>query len=115
MRVHSMAFVVVIVAACGGKVDEQSPSPSSGSATNAPTNAPSGDGCARACDRIYVVCTDHADARDACARSCGADFDARSARAYAACIEGLDCATIERGLAMDFGPLGECWERARGR
>lgn len=113
MRGSYVALVTLALgssAACGGKVDEPSPSTTTGS--NAPTNAPAaGTGCERACKRLDD-CTALQD--DACVRSCSHELsDPVSARIYGSCIESLSCATIQEGLSMDFGPIGACYAKAQ--
>ena len=115
MRLASLSLAIVVVAsgACGGKTEEQGLAPGSG--MNTPTNAEaSGVGCDRACDRMYATCTESPRGRETCASSCASDFDERAARIYGACVGALSCESIERGLSMDFGPIGECWAKAHG-
>jgi hypothetical protein len=106
-------FLCVFLAGCGGAVDDGAPSPAP--AKNAPNALPNGgDGCARACDRMTKTCAAYTDPR--CAESCASNFDsAEQASTFAACIDELSCEEIVRGASMDYGPIGECWSRARGR
>jgi hypothetical protein len=104
----------LLVAGCGGAVDDgaPSPSPSPSSTTNAPNSMASGDGCARACDRMTGTCAAYED--PTCVDSCSASFNTPAkASAFAACIDELSCDDIRRGATMDYGPIGECWTRAR--
>ncbi len=109
------AFLCVAATACGGRIDEAADSPAPAPGTNGPASTSGGDGCTRACDRMTKACAAVKDASGACLRSCRSDLgdDPDAARRYAACIESLSCAEIERGATMDYGPLGECLTRAR--
>lgn len=103
---------VVTLAGCGGQVDESAPSPAP--ATNAPNSLSSTDGCARSCERMTRTCTAYEDPR--CEESCAKSFEEpEQATTFAACIDELSCDDIRRGVAMDYGPIGECWSRALGR
>jgi hypothetical protein len=120
-RLLSMPSIVLVVlviagaAACGGKVDEPAGSSAPAAGANAPQSTTSGDGCERACDRM-AECTSTAGERSSCVSSCGRDLgDATAALAFATCLEALSCADIERGLSMDYGPIGECFARAHRR
>jgi hypothetical protein len=105
--------LVVAVAACGGRVDEDpSPTGTTPGSTNTPSNAPAATGCAGACDR-FRECTSAFEDRTECVRDCGREFpDPARARVYASCIQALSCEWIERGLSMDYGPIGECYTKA---
>jgi hypothetical protein len=108
-----LLFFVAAASACGGRVDDPAPTATTGS--NSPTNAPTSTGCARACDRVRTCATPY-EGRDACVSTCEQDFpDLARAHTYASCIEALSCDEIERGLAMNYGPLGACYAKARGR
>lgn len=97
--------------ACGGKVDESVPRSNS---TNAQANVPlDGDACTQACARI-ATCTNTA-THKGCIASCRSEFDESGTEIYRACIAALSCDDIQRGLTMDYGPLGECMSRASGR
>ena len=106
-----VGLVFACAAACGGKVDEPSPSPTPGAnVTNAPAT---GTGCEGACIRLHD-CTNPPDDRDACVRSCQSELsDPTAARIYGTCIEALSCATIQENQFMDWGPIGECYSTAR--
>jgi hypothetical protein len=109
----ALLFFVVSAAACGGRVDD--PAPPSTTGSNRPSSAPTATGCAGACDRVRACTTPYED-RDTCIGSCGRDFpDPTRALAYASCIEALPCEEIERGLGMNFGPIGECYAKASER
>jgi len=41
--------------------------------------------------------------------------EASEARSYGTCIEALSCDQIERGVSMNWGPIGECWSKALRR
>jgi hypothetical protein len=115
MRCLISALVVFVASAagCGGQIDDPAPTATTGS--NSPTNTPAATGCARSCDRVRACATPYDD-RDACITSCGHDFpDPARARTYASCIEALSCDEIERGLSMNYGPLGACYAKASGR
>ncbi len=102
-RTAVLVVLGFVLASCGGKVEESIPAQAT--ATNAPPPS-----CASACERIRA-CTARDDAE--CERSCGGDLDARGGAAYAECVDALSCQTIERGLYMDWGPLGECYAKGR--
>lgn len=49
-----------------------------------------------------------------CVASCSSNFDAPEEGArFASCIDELSCDEIRRGAFMDYGPIGECWTKAR--
>ena len=109
--------LLVVLAACGGRVDEPAPTGTSAPTpgTNSASNARAVTGCAAACDR-FRACTSSVEPRDECLRSCGSEFpDPLRARTYASCIEALSCDEIERGLSMNYGPIGACYSKAAGR
>jgi hypothetical protein len=107
-----LSLLCAVLAGCGGAVEDSAPSPAP--ATNAPNSVAAGDGCTRACDRMTSTCRAYEDAR--CAESCASSFDTdEQAATFAACIDALSCEDIVRGVSMDYGPIGECWSRARGR
>ena len=121
LRFRALAVLAALVAAaCGGQVE---PDPSGRPSQAAPgTNAPSSttrkDPCGRVCDRMITQCAAWPSATpESCTADCTRDQggDPQVALRYAACIEGLSCEDIRRGMSMDYGPLGECWARARGR
>lgn len=98
-------------AACGGRI-EDSPAPPATTTRDSAANVPSATpACEAACTRIRT-CTGFEDLD--CATDCARRFTPRGAAAYASCIDALTCETIERGLFMDYGPLGECHQKARG-
>jgi hypothetical protein len=105
-----LAFVTL--AACGGSVEDSGATKPSNGSSNAPASTNTGDGCARACDRLKT-CGGLDDPR--CAVSCSRDFGGQvdAARRYAACLDALTCAEIQRGMTMDYGPIGECQTKAR--
>lgn len=116
-RLISASLLLLALASCGGRVDD--PAPTSTSAptpgSNSPSSAPAATGCATACDR-FRACTSSFEQRDECVRSCGRDFpDPARARTYASCIAALSCDEIERGLSMNYGPIGECYSKAGAR
>ena len=118
MRCLSVAFLfaaVAAVAACGGRVDD--PAPSSTPGSNTPSNAPTTTGCAGACDRFHECTPTASDDRDKCISLCAREFsaDPAQARTYGSCIQGVSCAELERGLSMDYGPIGECYTQAHKR
>src|SRR5690348_11439738 len=99
---------------CGGAVDDGAPSPSPG--TNAPSSnsVPNRDGCGEACRRMTVECAAYEDPN--CAQSCASNFTSPAQQTtFAECIDALSCEEIQRGATMNYGPIGECWSRARGR
>jgi hypothetical protein len=109
--VTGFALLSLSLVACGGKVDEPSPAitPGSNTTTNAPADA---SGCEGACSHLHD-CTTPPDDRDACMKSCGEELpDPAQARIYATCIESLSCATIQEGMFMNYGPIGECYTTA---
>lgn len=110
-RLMTLLFVAATsAAACGGKVDD-SRSPSTPGA-DATSNAPLAFGCAGSCDR-FRECTSAFEDRDACVLSCQQEFpDSARARVYASCIQATSCEDLERGLSMNYGPIGECSFRA---
>lgn len=116
MRASFVIFGAALgVIGCGGRIDEPSDTPTPASGTNAPASTPSGDGCTRACERMAKTCDALDDVNGSCTRSCRSDFgsDPEAAARYAACLESLSCADIQRGMSMDYGPIGECFTRAR--
>jgi len=111
----ALAFVIGL-AACGGKVEEQGQPSTSAPASNTPRNVVADDGCHRACARI-ASCTHDAQGTsdvERCASSCAGDFGEPGADIYASCIESLTCEDIQRGLTMDYGPIGACGAKAHG-
>jgi hypothetical protein len=103
-----LAFAAASLLACGGRVASETSEPVEQTGTNMP--APLRASCTRACTRIQT-CTGQEDLW--CTDDCARQYDGRGATTYAACIDGLSCQTIERGLFMDFGPLGECHAKAQ--
>jgi len=102
-------------AACGGKVDDPAAGAATAPGTNAPQSTSSGDGCERSCDRL-AECTTAAQERTSCVSACGRELtDESAARAFATCLEALSCADLERGLSMNYGPIGECYTLAHRR
>jgi hypothetical protein len=109
-----MLFLFPFLMACGGAVEDggSSPSPTTTTATNAPTSTNTGDGCARACERMTITCAALDDPR--CDDTCGSMFNSSEEKAaYASCIDALSCDDIKRGVSMNYGPLGECATRAQ--
>lgn len=101
-------------AGCGGRVDDPTPSSLAGSSRSTNVSA-AGVGCAAACDR-FRECTAAREDRDACIAACVKELpEASEARSYGTCIEALSCDQIERGVSMNWGPIGECWSKARRR
>ena len=116
MRCVLSAFLFVAAgsAACGGRVDEPAPSTTlpGGEASNTVSNAPTATGCAGACDR-FRVCTTSFEGLEACVRSCLRELpDPARAATYARCIQALSCDELERGLSMNYGPIGACYTKA---
>lgn len=106
-----LLFAVAAAAGCGGRVDD--PAPSSTPGSNSPSNAPTTTGCAGACDHFHA-CGPGFDDRERCISSCASEFtDPARARIYGSCIQSVSCAELERGLSMDYGPIGECQTRAK--
>ncbi len=105
-------------AGCGGRIEGEDGSGSASATPAAGSNAPASqlgsEGCARACDRIEA-CAPGRQQRGPCITSCDEGFRSEQSRAYARCLNELSCAEIDRGLFMDFGPIGECYVRAGGR
>jgi hypothetical protein len=100
-------------AACGGQVDDSAPASKTGS--NGPSNAPVATGCAGACDR-FRECVSSFDDRGDCVKDCGRDLpDPARAAGFATCLQALSCESIQRGMTMSYGPIGECYAKARGR
>ena len=113
----SLVWVVLVVvgSACGGRIDEPAGMSAPATGTNAPQNAPPGDGCERSCERM-ATCTSTTEDRSSCVSSCRREFtDAAAARTFADCLDALSCADLERGLSMDYGPIGECFTKAHRR
>jgi hypothetical protein len=113
MRTSWLLLSCALVA-CGGRIDDSGEAPVAAPASNAPASTTSGDGCTRACDRMTSTCSAIADDGE-CLRACrsGLGDDPDAARRYAACLEELSCADIQRGVTMDYGPIGQCFTRAR--
>ncbi len=111
----SFTMLLLALAACGGRIDTSSEAPPTASGTNNPSSATGADGCVRACERMTTSCDAMDDENGACVRSCRSDLggDPEAERRYAACLEALSCEDIRRGMSMDYGPIGECWTRAR--
>lgn len=117
--VASLVALVVTAASCGGRIEDDAGGGGSAPATpaagtNAPASQPASEGCARACDRIEA-CAPGVQPRTTCITSCDDGFRGEQSRSYARCIGGLSCAEIERGMFMDYGPIGACYVRAGGR
>ena len=109
----ALLFFAASAAACGGRVED--PVPTSTTGSNSPSSAPAATGCEGACDR-FRDCTTAFDDREACVSSCGREFpDPTRALAYARCIQALPCDQIERGLSMNYGPIGACYAEAGKR
>ena len=117
MRASFLLSLLLLLGAgaCGGAIDDASDSPTPASGKNAPTSTTPDEGCARACERMTKTCAAWTDDDGACVRSCRSDFggDGAAAQRYAACLDALPCSEIERGMTMNYGPIGECHTRAR--
>ena len=116
-RTTSVVWVllVFVAPACGGKIDEPAGMSAPATGTNTPQNAPPGDGCERSCERM-ATCTSTTEDRSSCVSACRRDLtDAAAARSFADCLDALSCAELERGLSMDYGPIGECSTKAHRR
>jgi hypothetical protein len=115
-RVLSPLFVLVGIgfgAACGGRVDE--PAPTSTTGTSGPVSAPAATGCAGACDHIKACATPYAP-RDRCIDDCARSFpDPARSEIYGQCVVAISCPDVVRGLAMNYGPFGDCYAKASGR
>lgn len=104
MTARAAVFFSLFLAACGGKVEEEAVA----------TSTDRADGCARACVRMSSTCGAFDASGGDCERSCRAELDdPASAGRYADCIDALSCADIQRGVSMDYGPIGACWSQAR--
>jgi hypothetical protein len=110
MRWFAALGPMVLVAACGGKVED------SPTATITGENLPSSTqatGCEGACER-FVECNTSVGDRARCVRDCNGEFpDPASAARWGSCIKALSCQRIEDGQFMNYGPLGECASRAK--
>jgi len=63
---------------------------------------------------MTVACAAYED--PTCEKSCAANFTSPNQQtAFAECIDALSCEEIQRGVTMNYGPIGECWSKARGR
>jgi hypothetical protein len=101
---RSLVFTLLVLAACGGKLEDE-PTGSSNAQT-VPTD------CAGACDR-FRACAERPFDAAACTRDCQHSLPAPSrAAAFASCVGQLSCDAIDRGLAMDYGPIGACYSHA---
>lgn len=115
-------LAALVAAACGGQVE---PDPGSSNrpsqaapGANAPSSTTRKEPCGRVCDRMITQCAAWPSATpESCTADCTSEHagEPQVALRYAACIEGLSCEEIRRGMTMDYGPLGECWARAHGR
>jgi len=111
MRWFVAAGLVLVTCACGGKLEDPPTATTTGE--NLPPAAPA-TGCAGACDR-FLECA-ALDDRASCMRDCSLQFpDKASAASWGSCISALSCPRIEEGMRMNYGPLGECMSRAKGR
>ncbi len=110
LLVVALAASATSLAACGGRIEDP-PAPPATTRASAGNVSSAMPACEDACTRIRT-CTGFEDLD--CATDCARRLTPRGAAAYAACIDELTCETIERGLFMDYGPLGECHREARG-
>ena len=110
MRWRAAVGPFVLVAACGGRVED------SPTATITGENMPSSTqavGCQGACER-FLECNTKTDDRASCLRECSSEFpDPASAARWGSCIKALSCQRIEDGQFMNYGPLGECATHAK--
>jgi hypothetical protein len=112
MRNLFLCGLAVVLASCGGAVEDGAPSPAP--ATNTPNSFSDADGCSRACDRMTKTCAAYRDPQ--CTSSCAANLHSPEQEdAFASCIDALSCDDIRRGVTMNYGPIGECWSRALGQ
>jgi len=110
MRRSSFVLPAFLAAACGGRVDDRVPT--STPDASIPSDAPTLSGCEEACDRFHA-CAPSFEDRERCISSCTTDLpDPGRQRAYASCIQSLRCEEIQRGLSMNYGPIGECHSKA---
>ncbi len=101
---------LVLVVACGGRVEETPTATITGE--NLPSSTQS-VGCESACER-FLECDTKLDDRASCLRECRSEFpDSAAAARWGTCIKALSCQRIEDGQFMNYGPLGECATRAK--
>lgn len=109
----SLVVVVAFAGACGGRVDDPSPTPSTSAGSNSPTNTSGSDGCGDTCD-YFLACAPAAEDRDPCVRSCNKEFpDQARARAFRRCVEAIPCGEVQLALSMDYGPIGQCYSSTK--
>jgi len=107
--------LVLATAACGGSIEDSAPAEKPSTGTNSPSNVPVGGGCSQACDRLISCAATGVDG-SLCVRDCRRDFaDEMVARTFASCLTELSCDTLKASMSMGYGPIGECYDRARGR
>ncbi|HSO40432.1 MAG TPA: hypothetical protein VLT33_48230 [Labilithrix sp.] len=106
-----LALVALACGGCGGKLEDEPTATITGE--NLP-KATAATGCAGACDRFRACDALHDPA--SCLRDCAEQFpDPGSAARWGSCITALSCPRIVEGMSMNYGPLGECMSRAKGR
>lgn len=103
-----------LVLACGGRVEDP---PQTHAGRNAPANATTKlDACRAACGALAACVPSPRFEADCVRHSCEESFSTvAQVNAFMECVLALPCSEIERSLAMDYGPIGECTAEAQGR
>jgi hypothetical protein len=92
------------------------PAPETVAAPSAvPSAAPSSASstCLRACEHYRVCVPDVAGAVEDCQRNQCGELTEDGARSFGACLDALSCKDLSDSLAMDMGPVGLCFSKAR--